>query len=157
MEHSCTWSRFARVVHLEPVPAAGKECEEQYFGYSGRRYRKDDPAESAAWDSNQHACDQGRAMIAALHAWNREREKDGQPPLVLIYTAAGQPTVQCIAYSTDGRNFTKFSGNPVLKQITGGKKVPVVYDSVGRSTWEGKDPAEVRHRPYHRHRDRRGH
>ena len=30
------------------------------------------------------------------------------PPLVLIYTAAGNPTVQAIAYSTDGRNFTKY-------------------------------------------------
>ena len=53
--------------------------------------------------------------------------KDGQPPLVLIYTAAGNPTVQCIATSEDGRNFTKFSGNPVLKQITGGNRDPKVF------------------------------
>ncbi|OGV63102.1 MAG: hypothetical protein A2283_15020 [Lentisphaerae bacterium RIFOXYA12_FULL_48_11] len=52
--------------------------------------------------------------------------KDGQPPMVLIYTAAGNPTVQGIAYSTDGRNFTKYSGNPVLKQITGGNRDPKV-------------------------------
>ena len=49
-----------------------------------------------------------------------------QPPLVLIYTAAGNPTVQGIAYSTDGRTFTKYSGNPVLKQITGGNRDPKV-------------------------------
>ena len=50
--------------------------------------------------------------------------KNGQPPLVLIYTAAGNPTVQCLASSTDGRNFTKYSGNAVLKQITGGNRDP---------------------------------
>ncbi len=52
---------------------------------------------------------------------------EGKPPLVLIYTAAGNPTVQCIASSTDGRSFKKFSGNPVLKQITGGNRDPKVF------------------------------
>ncbi|MBI5394494.1 MAG: 2,6-beta-D-fructofuranosidase [Verrucomicrobia bacterium] len=53
--------------------------------------------------------------------------KDGQPPQVLIYTAAGHPMVQCIASSTDGRNFAKFSGNPVVKEITGGNRDPKVF------------------------------
>ena len=53
--------------------------------------------------------------------------RDGKPPLVLIYTAAGNPTVQGIASSTDGRHFTKFSGNPVLRQITGGNRDPKVF------------------------------
>ena len=52
--------------------------------------------------------------------------KPGQPAQVLIYTAAGDPTVQCTAFSTDGRNYAKFSGNPVVKQITGGNRDPKV-------------------------------
>ncbi len=52
--------------------------------------------------------------------------KPGQSAQVLIYTAAGNPTVQGIAYSTDGRSYTKFSGNPVVKQITGGNRDPKV-------------------------------
>jgi fructan beta-fructosidase len=47
--------------------------------------------------------------------------KDGKPPLVLVYTAAGKPTTPCITSSTDGRHFTKFSGNPIVKRIGAGR------------------------------------
>lgn len=65
---------------------------------------------------------------SAVVDWNNTSGlgKADQPPLVLIYTAAGNPAVQCIASSTDGRNFTKYSGNPVVKQITGGNRDPKV-------------------------------
>ncbi|HMJ89651.1 MAG TPA: glycoside hydrolase family 32 protein, partial [Candidatus Acidoferrum sp.] len=50
-----------------------------------------------------------------------------EPPIVLSYTAAGDPAVQCLAYSTDGgKTFTKYSGNPVVKQITGGNRDPKI-------------------------------
>lgn len=52
--------------------------------------------------------------------------KPGKPPLVLFYTAAGDPTVQGLAYSTDGVKFTKYSGNPILKQVTPGNRDPKV-------------------------------
>jgi sucrose-6-phosphate hydrolase SacC (GH32 family) len=45
---------------------------------------------------------------------------DGQPPMVLIYTAhdvAAQRQTQALAYSTDrGRTFTRYGGNPVIDE-----------------------------------------
>jgi fructan beta-fructosidase len=51
----------------------------------------------------------------------------GQPPLILIYTTT--LSGQSIASSTDGRNFSKFSGNPVVKNLPGAEanRDPKVY------------------------------
>lgn len=66
---------------------------------------------------------------SAVVDWNNSSGlgKDGRPPLVLIYTAAGNATVQCLAFSSDGgKTFTKYAGNPVVQQISGGNRDPKV-------------------------------
>ncbi|MDO4557482.1 MAG: 2,6-beta-D-fructofuranosidase [Planctomycetia bacterium] len=46
------------------------------------------------------------------------------PPMVAAYTAAGSPTVQCMAYSINGKTLTKWDGNPIIDQITPGNRDP---------------------------------
>ncbi|HEY1687115.1 MAG TPA: glycoside hydrolase family 32 protein [Tepidisphaeraceae bacterium] len=57
------------------------------------------------------------------------------PPMVLMYTAAGEPFTQCIAYSTDARHFTKYSENPVIQNISGGNRDPLAFWDEAAHCW----------------------
>ena len=75
---------------------------------------------------------------SAVVDWNNTSGfgKDGKPPIVLAYTAFGPPATQCLAYSNDeGRTFTKYEKNPVLKEITGGNRDPKIIWHEATKKW----------------------
>ena len=63
--------------------------------------------------------------------------RDGQPPLVAIYTGHREGNQsQCLAYSTDkGRTWTKYSGNPVLDLHESDFRDPKVFWHAPTKRW----------------------
>lgn len=74
---------------------------------------------------------------SAVVDWNNTSElgEEGNAPLILLYTAAGNPTVQGLAYSNDGRNFKKLETNPILPQVTPGNRDPKVIWHAPSQSW----------------------
>ena len=85
------------------------------------------------WPDDQGPMFSGSAVVD----WNNTSGLGTKenPPLVLLYTVAGSPTVQSLAWSVDGRTFTKFGGNPILKQITPGNRDPKVIWHAPSGKW----------------------
>lgn len=59
-----------------------------------------------------------------------------ESPIVCIYTSAGNPFAQSLAYSNDrGRTWTKYAHNPVLPHVAGSNRDPKVVWHAPSKTW----------------------
>ena len=56
-------------------------------------------------------------------------------PLILLYTGHGKKVTQDLAWSLDGRAFTKFGKNPVVDQMYPGNRDPKVFWHPGAGHW----------------------
>ena len=75
---------------------------------------------------------------SAVVDWNNTAgfQTGKEKVLVCIFTAAGNPFTQGIAYSNDrGRTWTKYEGNPVLPHIVGGNRDPKVIWYASGKKW----------------------
>lgn len=75
---------------------------------------------------------------SAVVDWNNTAgfQSGKDPALVVIYTAAGHPFTQCIAFSNDrGRTWTKHENNPVLNHIAAENRDPKVVWFAPQKKW----------------------
>jgi fructan beta-fructosidase len=63
-------------------------------------------------------------------------QRGADPALICIYTSAGEPFTQSIAYSNDrGRTWTPYEGNPVLGHVAGRNRDPKVIWHAPTGKW----------------------
>jgi fructan beta-fructosidase len=75
---------------------------------------------------------------SAVVDWNNTAgfQTGTEKPIVCIFTAAGSPFTQGLAYSNDrGRSWTKFEGNPVLPHTAGENRDPKVIWYAPEKKW----------------------
>lgn len=75
---------------------------------------------------------------SAVVDWNNTAgfQTGAEPPLVAMFTAAGKPFMQGIAYSNDrGRTWTKYEKNPVLGHIVAENRDPKVVWFAPQKKW----------------------
>jgi fructan beta-fructosidase len=76
----------------------------------------------------------GSAVIDAKNTADFATGRD--PAIVCIFTAAGDPFTQGLAFSNDrGRTWTKYPDNPVLKHIIGSNRDPKVLWYAPQNKW----------------------
>ena len=75
---------------------------------------------------------------SAVVDWNNTAgfQTGTEPPLVAMFTAAGKPFTQCLAYSNDrGRTWVKYKNNPVLDHIAAENRDPKVAWFAPQKKW----------------------
>ena len=62
---------------------------------------------------------------------------NGKPPMVAMFTAAGNPFTQCLAYSNDkGRTWSHYINNPVLGNVRGENRDPRIFWHAPTHEWK---------------------
>ncbi len=76
----------------------------------------------------------GSAVVDWFNTTGLQRGQE--KPMICIFTAAGKPFTQGLAYSNDrGRSWSKYAGNPVLPNIVGENRDPKVIWYAPEGKW----------------------